>query len=75
MTILSGTMWVPSVALFVVSQCLAFRYYTWVKATNQTQAQPPARPVDLEALNRPNDNKDESIDMQAREKASGSDTS
>jgi GDP-fucose transporter C1 len=50
-------------------------YYTWVKATSQTQAQPPARPVDLEALNRPNENKDESIDMQAREKASSSDSS
>jgi len=50
-------------------------YYTWAKATSQTQAQPPARPVDLEALNRPNENKDESIDMQAREKASSSDSS
>jgi len=43
-------------------------YYTWVKATNQAPAQPQPRPVDLEALNRVRDNKDESIDLQDREK-------
>jgi len=49
-------------------------YYTWIKATNQAQAPPPARPVDLEALNRSRDDKDESNDVQVQEKkATGSD--
>jgi len=50
-------------------------YYTWVKATNQAPAQPQPRPVDLEALHRLRDDKDESIDLQDREKATSSDRS
>ena len=73
MTILSGTMCVPTVDLSVVSQCIAFRFYTWVKATDQTQAQPPQRPVDLEALTPLKNDKDESNDRQVQEKATDSD--
>jgi hypothetical protein len=63
-----------TVDLLVVSQCIAFRYYTWIKATNQAQAPPPARPVDLEALNQSRDDNDESNDVRVQEKkATGSD--
>jgi hypothetical protein len=73
MTILSGTMSVPTIDSLIVSQCIAFRFYTWTKATDQGQAQPPARPVDLEALNPLKDDKDESNDRQVQEKATSSD--
>jgi hypothetical protein len=66
-------MWVPTFDLSVVSQCIAFRYYTWIKATDQSHAQPPARPVDLEALNPLKDDKDESDGRQVKEKTTGSD--
>jgi hypothetical protein len=70
MTILSGTMCVPTVDLSVVSQCLAFRFYTWIKATDQAPAQPPQRAVDLEALTAFKNDKDESNnDRQVQEKA------
>jgi GDP-fucose transporter C1 len=48
-------------------------FYTWVKATNQNQAQPPARPVDLEALNHVKGDKEEIKDRQAREETTGTD--
>ncbi|KAH9997717.1 hypothetical protein BJV74DRAFT_826060 [Russula compacta] len=48
-------------------------YYTWVKTTEQAQAPPPPRPVDLEALRQVKDDSDESNDWQAQEKATSSD--
>ncbi|KAI9512518.1 hypothetical protein F5148DRAFT_1279639 [Russula earlei] len=49
-------------------------YYTWVKAKEQSQSQPPARPIDLEALNHAKDDKDEMNGFDAREKATGPDS-
>lgn len=57
-------------------ECLnaSFRYYTWVKASGQ--AQPPARPVDPEALRQDRDDKEEGesvgVISQAREKVPSS---
>lgn len=48
-------------------------YYTWVKATEQVQAMPPARQVDIEALGKLKDDKHESVDWQTREKAAALD--
>jgi len=43
-------------------------FYTWVKATDQAQVQPPARHADMEALGKVKGDKPESNDWQAREK-------
>jgi GDP-fucose transporter C1 len=48
-------------------------FYTWIKTTEQTQAKPPSRPVDLEALTPLRNDKDESNDRQVQEKATDSD--
>jgi len=59
----------PTVDLSVVSKCIASRIYTWIKTTEQTQAKPPSRAVDLEALTPLKNDKDESNDRQVQEKA------
>jgi GDP-fucose transporter C1 len=48
-------------------------FYTWIKATEHASPQPPAKPVDLEALNHVKDVKNESNDGQTQEKPSASD--
>ncbi|KAI0296266.1 hypothetical protein BC826DRAFT_1091211 [Russula brevipes] len=47
-------------------------FYTWAKTREHGSPQPPAKPVDLEALNHVKDVKDESNDGQTQEKASAS---
>jgi GDP-fucose transporter C1 len=48
-------------------------FYTWIKTTEQAQAKPPSRAVDLEALTPLKNDKDESNDRQVQEKATDSD--
>lgn len=51
-----------------------FRFYTWIKTTEQTQAKPPSRAVDLEALTPlKKDNDENDDDRQVQEKVTDTD--
>ena len=45
-----------------------FRFYTWVKATDQSQAQATPQPTDLEALGKAKGDQFEADGRQTREK-------